>query len=167
MMQRKMIAIATALDFLGVLPDQINEPKFWFTKNIHIKTHWTPKQRNIVRCLVATRILWRIILPPMLLIFRKIKILFLSENGKWVSNHSHSRFNFLCVKYTDISPTKTITFEGLKVNAPNNPQKWLQSNYGKNFMQPPPKIQQVPLHFKFEDKLTDNPNSSSKANSIH
>lgn len=42
----------------------------------------------------------------------------------------------------------TVTFEGEKYSAPNNPHKWLEWIYGKTYMTPPPEHKRKPHGFK-------------------
>jgi lipopolysaccharide cholinephosphotransferase len=150
---QKTISVAVLLNFHGILPDLINQSKPWFIKNNQYqgRVHKAGDPSTIIRYLKATRLLWRTTLPIVISTFRLLRKLSVSKDGPWVSNHSQSRFTFLYIKYEDLVPAKIINFEKINVYAPNKPKKWLESNYGKNYMQLPPLKKQIPHHFDFQE----------------
>jgi len=64
-------------------------------------------------------------------------------------------------KKTDIFPLKKIKFEGIEVSVPNNIEKLLEINYGKDYMLMPSKMPLAPhIHYRTQVKVR---NSSHKA----
>ena len=128
--------IIEPLDFCGISSDTYHMPKSWFP--LYMKDR---KWKGYFR------ILFRIFIPSVHRIIRKILKLLVHKDGSYIAFHSSLRYDYFKTKrYSYLFPLKKVVFEDTQINIPNDYDKILTQDYDKNYMIPLPVSKRIPTH---------------------
>ena len=152
---KKLITLAMVLNFFSAITSPYKRCiQGWFPLFLvsypRILYPKTGIRYFLLRILLFFRFLWRLILPFFALVLLNLLRLLQSKNGKYCFLGPKQYFDFYFGEKDFLFPTKKISFEGVIVRAPRNPEAALSAYFRASYAKFPSGGLR-PYHFKFDE----------------